>query len=599
MIKGIKKLCFGFIMALIAGLISPKIICAKTYDYEKIEVDIAISKDGTFDVAENMEYNLDGDFGFFTRDISLKDIDYISNIEVFGDGKKLNRDEYDYSQKAGKEHIQWNFLRRDFSSEQKSWSVRYKVHGNLGFYKDHDELYWNAIFSDRDVLVKLAVVNVKLPESQKIDKMTAAIYSEQGTSGFIKKIVSPTEYYFEAHNLAPHTNFTIAAGWEKGMFNYSGIFWQYWLRWYRTLGILLPVMTFIAMYILWYEKGRDPRIDKTIIAEYSPPDNLRPLEVEVLLKENATIKGISATLIDLAVRGYLKIYEEKKNLWSPENYKFEILKEWELDNNLADYEKKILEKMFEGKKKAYILRDQIKNKSIILEKIVSLKLPPKTEENIISTEEMKNNAFGNTCGEIYNLVYKSVTRKGEFTKEPNKIRTIYVAIGIILFIGSFCMLGFLQLFNMAWAAAGLIISGLIIFTFGILMPKKTLKGAEDKYKWLCFKLYLETAEKYRLEASTPEYFEKYLPYAIIMGVENKWGKRFEGIGNIKNPSWYIPTGAHPSYINSAGNFSPSGFAKSMSSMVSSFARSSSSGGGGAGGGGCAGGGGGGGGGGAG
>lgn len=591
MIKGIKKLCFGFIIALIAGLISPKIIFAKTYDYEKIQVDIAINKDGTFDVAEDMEYNLDGDFGFFTRDISLKDIDYISNIEVFGDGKKLNRDEYDYSQKAGKEHIQWNFLRRDFSSEQKSWSVRYKVHGNLGFYKDHDELYWNAIFSDRDVPVKLAVVYVKLPEPQKIDKMTATIYSEQGTSGFIKKIVSPTEYYFEAHNLAPHTNFTIVAGWEKGMFNYGMIFWQYWLAWYRLLGILLPVMTFIAMYILWYKEGRDPKIDKTIIAEYSPPDNLGPMEVEVLLKDYASIKGIVATLIDLAVRGYLKIYQEKKNWWSPEIFKFEIFDKWR-NSPLMEYEKKLLEEILNCR------LPNVEHSAKLWGKIeyFSDKLGwidhSEYKENIVSTTELKINMFRNKCREIYKISYKSITDKGEFIKEPNKIRTIYVALGIILFIGSFFMLGFLQLFNMAWAAAGLIVSGLIIFIFGILMPKKTLKGAEDKYKWLCFKLYLETAEKYRLEASTPEYFEKYLPYAIIMGVEKKWGKRFEGIGNIKNPSWYIPTGAHPSYINSAGNFSPSGFAKSMSSMVSSFARSSSSSGGGAGGGGFAGGGGG-------
>ncbi|MFC1615489.1 DUF2207 family protein, partial [Patescibacteria group bacterium] len=141
--------------------------------------------------------------------------------------------------------------------------------------------------------------------------------------------------------------------------------------------------------------------------------------------------------------------------------------------------------------------------------------------------------------------------------------------------------GFLTALNRGWIAVGFILSSIIILVFGFLMPQKTLKGAKDKYKWLCFKEYLSVAEKFRLESSTLEYFEKYLPYAMVMGVEKKWATRFELVQNQMNaPAWYVATGSRSSFVNSGGGFSPTGFSKSMSSMVSSF--TSSSGGGGAG-----------------
>jgi uncharacterized membrane protein len=111
-------------------------------------------------------------------------------------------------------------------------------------------------------------------------------------------------------------------------------------------------------------------------------------------------------------------------------------------------------------------------------------------------------------------------------------------------------------------------------------------------------MYLETAEKYHMQNLTPDIFEKYLPYAIMFGVEKKWAKAFETL-NIKvdQPGWYTPTVGSNFASSSGMGFSPSGFSSAFSaSFVSSFA--SSGGGGASGGGGGAGGGGGGGGGGA-
>ena len=145
----------------------------------------------------------------------------------------------------------------------------------------------------------------------------------------------------------------------------------------------------------------------------------------------------------------------------------------------------------------------------------------------------------------------------------------------------------------------------VIVTIAWFSPRLNQKGELLKEEWLGFKMYLETAERYRMQNLTPDTFEKYLPYAMIFGIEKKWAKAFEGM-TMTPPTWYssgtaVGVGVYAGTVSSP-SFSPSSFASGFStSFASSFASSGgsgSSGGGGGGGGGSGGGGGGGGGGGA-
>ena len=115
----------------------------------------------------------------------------------------------------------------------------------------------------------------------------------------------------------------------------------------------------------------------------------------------------------------------------------------------------------------------------------------------------------------------------------------------------------------------------------IYSKRLNTRGELLKEDWLGFKMYLETAERYRMQNLTPEIFEKYLPYAMIFGIEKKWAKAFDGI-NMQSPTWYsgaviansnnFSSGATPSF--SASSFA-SGFS---SSFASSFASSGGGGG---------------------
>lgn len=145
--------------------------------------------------------------------------------------------------------------------------------------------------------------------------------------------------------------------------------------------------------------------------------------------------------------------------------------------------------------------------------------------------------------------------------------------------------------GVAAISAVFVVCTVALYFFIRFEARLTPEGAVLREDWLGFKMYLETAEKYRLQNLTPETFEKYLPYAIIFGVEKKWGRAFDPI-NMPPPSWYSST----SFTTSTGSFSPGGFSASAfsasfsSSFVSAF--SSAGGGGASGGGGGAGGGGG-------
>lgn len=74
------------------------------------------------------------------------------------------------------------------------------------------------------------------------------------------------------------------------------------------------------------------------------------------------------------------------------------------------------------------------------------------------------------------------------------------------------------------AVVGFCLVGLGAFV--LYEARLSKEGRILKEDWLGFKLYLETAEKGRMQNLTPETFEKFLPYAIVFGVENKWMKAF-------------------------------------------------------------------------
>jgi len=459
---------------------------ARTYYYQDINVDIYIKKDSTFDVVENQTYFLSGDFGYFYRDIELKGLDHISNIEVFdSEGRKTDKENLDISYQENRLHIQWNFPRKNFNQELKSWSVKYTVYGGLGFFDGWDEIYWNAIFQDRDVIVKNAEVTVVLPEAIGKENIEAKMFIGKLNDTNLNRnyeIINDKMIEFHGKNINPNEYLTIVVTWPKGIVQKPFLYQNQIIALLTALiALIVPIVIFLICLKQWLKKGKDEKIKKTIIAQYDS-NNLLPAEIGVLIKQNVDMKDILGTVVDLAVKGYLKIREEEKgfSIFKYKEYIFEKLRHETTDNSLKPFEKKIMKDLFE-------------------------------KADIVSTKDLKNK-FYKKIPEIKKEIYRQVSQTPFFNGNIQKIRKKYGLICIPIFI--FLAIGFLAsmflikflglppifLVSIIILGISLGISAVIGLIFAYFMPALTITGADAKWHALGFKEYLHTAERFRIGA---------------------------------------------------------------------------------------------------
>ena len=416
-----------------------------------------------------------------------------------------------------------------------TYIITYTVTGAINYFSDHDELYWNATGNGWTVPISDAGAQVMLPTQVPVKNLQLACFGgPQGSTTACSGIGYTTSLdgtvnvtSFSQNSLAPSEGLTIVVGIPKGIVHQP-------TAWERSLQILednwvvtLPLFTLMLMFYLWYTKGRDPLGYSTIVAQYEPPASLTPAEVGTLVDESADNSDVSADIIFLATKGYLKItrLQDKILFFNHTDYQLDQLKSGaDLQN---PFEKKLMDGLF-GDKQTVLL------------------------------SSLKNNFFQD-LQEIKKDLYQSLVSKGYFSKNPQTVRAVYASIGFVVLV-----LGFFVGSKFGLYAGGAVsLSGIIVMVFSKFMPSKTPQGAEAHQYILGLKLYLSVAEKDRLKffdapEKSPQQFEKLLPYAMVLKVEKEWAKQFEGIYN-QPPSWYYdPTGSAFStffLISSLNNFS--------------------------------------------
>lgn len=533
--KGLKLLIF-----LSFFLLTPSLVWAKSWYFEKWAADITVNPDSTFVVRETQTVNFQGSFSWLARDIALKRLKKISEIKVYNEeGNLLGPGSVEVSREIGKVKVKINFQAQD---EQKTWTIEYKVSGGIGFFKEYDELYWNAVSQERDVPINKVEVLVYLPQDIPEDKFKQRLFvggtgSKDESKNF--EVVDGHTLRYWGENVGPYKNFTIVAGWPKGIVKKD-----WWLILSPYLWFAIPLLAFIFLFWRWWTAGRDPKMKGTIIAQYEPPRGMAPAEMGGLVHEKSELRDISATLVDLAYRGYLRIVEqEKKGLLSTSRtYNFVRQKDFHKDPRLKEHE------------------------GLILEGILGYK-------SEVSLDDLKNSFYRHIPG-IKKAVFGQITRDGYFNQNPEGITKKYVVLGMLILVfgggGAFFYLSQL----LPAVALGLV--GLFTVIFGRFMPAKTKKGADAKWHSLGFKEYLQVAERFRLQANVdPKTFEKYLSYAMVFGVEREWANRFIDIYK-EPPDWYVPaTGVWAAFVLTDFTSNLSGMSQSFSSVFSSSPSSSS------------------------
>lgn len=542
---------------------------------ERIDAQFFIEKHGIF---RNIPYKYSSESGSLLG-LNQVDIDVISVIDSSGEDW-----EYDVSKQGDFVSIKIGDPDKYVVGEQ-TYIIKYTARRVIGFYEAHDELFWNVTGNQWPVQIENSSVKIYSPESlssDQIDEIDLKCFTgSYGSTAEDCTITSPTENgvieISSDYILEVGEGLTIVVGYPKGHIDEPSFIEKYAGLILVNTGICLPIFTFPAALFIWYKKGKDPKGRGTIMPQYDPPPDLSPAESGVLIDNTANNHDVTATVIDLAIRGYIQIEELPKKLLKGTQYAFH-LKQSDL-SKLQNHEQLLMNGIF-GFEPA-------------IGKVVNL-------------SDLQNK-FYTTVSAIQNDLYDSVVSKGYFTKKPKSLMGIMIFIGIIfIFITLIGASIFLPL-GAIGTMMGLFISGAIFIAFSPFMSQRSPKGSEMQEYLQGLKMYIEIAEKDRidvLQAPDSQYvtdrkapkwdiklFEQLLPYAMVFKIEKKWAEKFKDIYK-EAPNWYaggnwntFNTVYFMNSLSSATNSMSSSFTSTPRSSGSGFSGGGFSGGGGGGGGG--------------
>ena len=511
-----------------------------------------------------------------------------------------------------------------------TYTITYRTDRQLGFFKDHDELYWNVTGNDWQFSIEKAGATVLLPSHAEVIEATAYT-GRRGAKGkaFAQGYDESGNVTFETtRSLRSGEGLTIAVAWPKGVVAEPSLKDKLSFAARDNAGTIAAVAGCIVLFIYylmaWIKVGRDPR-KGPIIPLFHPPEGFSPAAIRHVQKMGFDNKSFAAALVDMAVKGALTISEDSDGV-------FTVKKNPNVDLAvLSKGEKKLLSSLFKSQN---ILRLENSNHAEIRAAISVLKKTLNTDLEkvcfvhnttylipgvaitiislvaiILTAKQISTAVFMSVWLSIWTVACAMLVLKviGAFRQSESRLRKKTGAVFQALFTIPFLIgeIAGLWMFTQAVSfQAAVFFIGLILLTplFYHLLKAPTLYGRTILDKIEGFRQYLSIAETDRLEIlnppeKTPALFEKMLPYAMALDVENDWGKQFADVLDRANDgagyrtSWYM---SHSPGFTDVGSLSANlsqGLAGAVSSAAtapgssSGFGGGGSSGGGGGGGGG--------------
>jgi uncharacterized protein (TIGR04222 family) len=243
--------------------------------------------------------------------------------------------------------------------------------------------------------------------------------------------------------------------------------------------------------------------------EFEPPDDLRPGELGTLIDFEANPLDITATIIDLAVRGYLKI-EELDKAWYQRKHDW-LLTKLPKEGELHRYERTLYDGLFAD-------GDQVKLSDL-------------------------HNKFAERMTKVREQLMDDAMSKGWFARKPGTVKALYGILGVVVLVAGVGLTILLASeTHAALLGVPVIIGGILLLIAARWMPHRTAKGYAILRHTLGFKRFIDESEKRRAEfAERKNIFSEYLPYAVVFGATEKWAKAFADLGDAApdTSSWYV------------------------------------------------------------
>jgi hypothetical protein len=523
---------------------------------QKFSAEIFVQQDSALNVTETIEVNFIGSWHGMYR---LIPIEYVSprgfNYSLFvkfdgatdAAGQPLK-----VESSRDRHYLKWKIYVDDASDAVRTIVLHYRVTNGLKYFEDHDELYWNVTGDEWDVPIENASAQILLPPG--VTGIRALVFTGVNGSRAQNADVVTSDNSVSVSKQRPlafHEGLTVVVGWDKGFVKEpatSDLVNQFFES---NWPIFFPVPVFLFMFWLWYTRGRDPRVG-AIAVQYAPPEGMTPAEAGTLVDDDAAMRDITATIVDLAVRGYLTIEEKESQhlmgLYSNKEYVFHMAKkpaEWK---GLKSHE------------------------LLLLAGIFANGMAPAVELSSLQNEFYKN------LPPIKESIFDALMERGYFQHRPDYVRGGFLVgggvVGALLFILGNALSQKMGMAQTPFLIAA-VISAAIIAGFGWFMPARTVEGAKALAGVLGFEDFITHVEAGRMDKieQTPATFEKFLPFAMALGVEKKWVGAFKNIYS-QPPSWYqggsFGSGFYPlMFVNSLDNMTAR-----ASSVMTSAPRSS-------------------------
>ncbi|HEV8230023.1 MAG TPA: DUF2207 domain-containing protein [Candidatus Limnocylindria bacterium] len=519
---------------------------------DRFASDIAVQSDGSIVVTEAIDVDfqaLTDRHGIF-RDIPVRyrwdpdpKMERVYRLEVRSVQDANGRGvDYETSDEGANVRIKIGNADRTVRGKQ-AYRITYSVRGALNTFADHDELFWNVNGSQWSVPTRVVTASVRAPS----DAFTQ-IACFQGPTGSkspcLQSSLTPRLASFSSGQLRPGEQLTIVTAIRKGAVTSAAPILERRARgpdeWFDITPLTLGAAVFVLLVGLWlvvwrwWTAGRDERERETIVPEYEPPDKLRPAQVGLLVDESADTKDVTATIIDLAVRGFLSIAETKgEGLFAKQDWV--LTRKRREGETLEPYERTILEGLF-------------------------------SSGDEVALSELRKK-FYSTLGRAQRQLYEESVDRGWFPADPQRVRMIYAGLGVAaLFAAGIAMFVLGAALGAGLVGVAAFVPAAALTVLAPRMPRKTRDGAELLRRTLGFRHYMEVAETERQRfAERENIFSEYLPYAIVFGCVDRWARAFSDIDTqAATASWY--TGS------TLGAFSTS----DLSGQLSSFSNEVSS-----------------------
>lgn len=452
------------------------------------------------------------------------------------------------------------------SRQVQTYVLDYTVRGVVNGFDDHEELYWNVLGDQWDVPVDRVDVTLDGPAAT-----TDALCFEgaQGSTQQCRVTGSGSaRLTAAAQGLQPNQGMTLVVGFPPGTFSTTApILEEIWSparAFALNAGTGAGALGILALLgggavALVARKGRDERYlgvtpglepglgqevrtervgmrKDPVAVQFTPPQGLRPGQIGTLVDEQANVVDVTATIVDLAVRGRLRIEEVEKDGWfSAGDWRLVRLPE-PAGDELLPYEQALHDALFE-------------------------------RGDVVLLSDLKQ-TFRSDLQRVQNLLYDDVTQRHWFRGNPQSVRTRWTVLGVLAVVAGIGLTVLLAATtHLGLLGVAVLVSGIVLVLLASRMPARTAKGTAVLAQARGFRLYLETAEAEQIRFSEQQdEFTRYLPYAVVFGCADRWAKVFAALAAsgavAAAPLWYVPYG---------GTWDVGGFGRTMDSFAQTAA----------------------------